>query len=365
MAERMTYRERFVRHMHFEPVDRAPYYEWLGWWPTTINEWHKQGLPRDVHVWAYFGFDRREGVPLNFGFLPPYDVEVIEETEKYRVYRDGRGIVKREFKDDPGRSMPEWLDFPLKTRLDWEDMKRRLNPESPARYPMWWEDLKRCYEGRDYPLGIHTGSLYGWTRDLMGVERISYMLYDDPGFVEEIMEYWTEFVLAVIRRAVEEVDIDYAHFWEDMCYNAGPLISPEMFEKLMVPRYKRITEFLRSHGIDIIMVDSDGDIRQLVPLWLEAGINCFYPLERASNVDPVELRKQYGKDILLIGGVDKRALKGDKREIEKEVERLVPLVEEGGFIFSVDHCVPPDVPLRNYEYYLELVRKANEGRFGA
>ncbi|HIE08628.1 MAG TPA: hypothetical protein EYP65_02130, partial [Armatimonadetes bacterium] len=108
-----------------------------------------------------------------------------------------------------------------------------------------------------------------------------------------------------------------------------------------------------------------GDIRQLVPLWLEAGINCFYPLERASNVDPLELRRQYGKDILLIGGVDKRVLKGEKKAIEEEVMRLAPLVEEGGFIYTVDHAVPPDVPLRNYEFYLELVRKVVEGRVGA
>ena len=146
--------------------------------------------------------------------------------------------------------------------------------------------------------------------------------------------------------------------WEDMCYNAGPLLGPEPFKKYLVPHYKRITSLLRKHGVDVIWLDCDGCIDLLMPLWLEAGVNCMFPVEIGTwGADPVRYRKQYGKDLLMMGGFDKHILAQGKPQIEKEIHRLTPLVEEGGFIGFCDHRVPPDVPLENYVFYLETVRR--------
>jgi uroporphyrinogen decarboxylase len=192
----------------------------------------------------------------------------------------------------------------------------------------------------------------------MGLENIAVMMYDDPVLIEDMMEHLTELSLSVMEKALNEVQFDFASGWEDMAYNHGPMISPAMIKKYMVPRYKRITDVLHKHGIDVIYVDCDGDINEMVPLFLEGGINCMFPIEVNSGTDPVELRRRYGKDILLLGGVNKIELGKGKREIENEIKRIAPVVEEGGYIPHVDHRCPPTVSYENYLYYLELKRKA-------
>jgi len=168
--------------------------------------------------------------------------------------------------------------------------------------------------------------------------------------------------VATVHRAVEEVDIDYVTMWEDMAYKAGPLISPRMFREFMLEPYKKVTSTFHEHGVHLIFVDSDGDSEPLIPLWLEGGVTGNYPLERASGMDPVGLRQRYGRSLRLIGGIDKRELAKDKRAIEKEMRRkILPILDMGGYIPTVDHLVPPDVPLENYVYYLELREELGEG----
>jgi uroporphyrinogen decarboxylase len=146
--------------------------------------------------------------------------------------------------------------------------------------------------------------------------------------------------------------------WEDMCYSGGPLMSPRIFQEVLVPHYRRITGTLNRYGVDIIFLDCDGKIDALAPLWLEAGVNTMFPIEVGKwRADPLEFRRRYGKEMRLIGGVDKHVLMKSTREIAAEVERLAPLVEEGGYIPTPDHRVPPDVPLSNYIFYLEEAKR--------
>jgi uroporphyrinogen decarboxylase len=172
------------------------------------------------------------------------------------------------------------------------------------------------------------------------------------------MEHITDFTIKLFSRAVEEVkDIDCAMFWEDMCYKTGPLISPGMFRGFMLPHYKKVTAFLRNHGINLSWVDCDGNIEELIPLWIEGGVTGFYPHEVAAGMDAVKLRKIYGKNIVMWGNVDKRALAKGRDAIDAELKRLAPVVEEGGFIPLVDHAIPEDVSFENYVYYVEQRKK--------
>ncbi len=162
---------------------------------------------------------------------------------------------------------------------------------------------------------------------------------------------------------MKEVEIDAFTFDEDSAYKTGPLISPNIYRKFFLPRHRKIVEFFRKYGVKVIQLDSDGNTEALIPLLIEAGINCHWPLEAAAGMDPVKIRKEYGRDLALIGGIDKRALAKDKRAIESEVrKKIVPMLETGGYIPTVDHLVPPDVPLENFLYYLELKRKIAEGK---
>ncbi len=273
---------------------------------------------------------------------------------------DDEGVLKKERRDNPELSMPQFLEFPVKDREDFGEIKSRMNPDSEERFPPDWKELCVRFRRRVLPLrlmGDRVGGFFGPLRGMMGLENLLYAFYDEPKLIEDMMDAKLELMLELIKKTLADTDIDFLVFWEDMAYNAGPLLSPELFRRYMVPRYKVITDYLRNHGVDIIMVDSDGDIRKLIPLWLEAGVNGFYPLEAQSNMDVVELRREYGKDILLIGGIDKRVLREGRKEIEEEVRRRVsPIIDEGGFIPMIDHSVPPDVPFENYCYFIELLK---------
>ena len=246
----------------------------------------------------------------------------------------------------------------MKDRVSWNSLKERLNPDAPERYPADWQERKKKWISRDYPLIMNCGSIYGKLRNWIGLENFSIMFYEEAALVKEMMDCMGDFFVRVIERAVMEVDIDIALFWEDMSYKNGPLISPKMFKDFMSPNIKKITYLLRANGIDVIFVDSDGNIEELIPLWLEAGVNGFLPLEVAGAMDPVKLRKQYGKEILLIGGIDKRVMAAGKSAIDKELEYKLPFMcKTGGYIPWCDHLVPPDVSFENYMYYLRKMKE--------
>jgi len=354
----MNDRERFLATMNYEPHDRVPWGE-MGFWPETIEVWHKQGMPQDVHLADFFGFDRlREGIDVSLDLMPGFDPEVLEETDEYRVVRRATGVTAKEFKGEHSFRMPQWLAFPLHTRDDWEhEFKPRLNPDSPARYPLYWEEKVRMWDRRDYPLTMRMGSVYGWLRNWMGLEAICLALYDDPEWVQMMMDDLVDFCCAAASRALEDVDLDYILLWEDMAYKTAPHISPAMFREFMLEPYKRLTGFIRDHGIDLIFVDSDGYSEPLLPLWMEGGVNGFYPIERAASMDAVHLRERFGRELRLMGGIDKRAMIAGPAEIDAELARVAPLCAEGGFIPWCDHHVPPDVPLTHYRYYVEQMKE--------
>jgi len=358
----MTHRERWMRTMHFEPVDHVPDEE-FGYWENTLTLWHEQGLPKEIDTLpkadVYFGFAPRGHIPVNQGLLPGFERQVLGERGDRVLIRDEHGATC-EIHTSGQDSIPHFLDFLLKGREEWErEYKPKLDPDDPRRLPEgeWWEKLKAEWKQRDYALGIGIGSLYGWIRDWMGFERAAMMVYDDPVLLEEIMEQITQVMLKTIEWAAPQVDIDFGSGWEDMCFVNGPMISPKSFGELMVPRYRRITELLKKHGCDIVYTDCDGNINELVPLWLEAGVNCMFPVEVAAGSDPIPMRDKYGRGILLLGGVNKRALIAGKEAIRAEVKRIEPYVKEGGWVPHVDHRVPADVTLENYLYYLKLKRE--------
>lgn len=355
----MTARERFNETFRFGSPDRVFLMsQWT--FNDTRQRWLREGMPWDQHFNAYFGYDRMETVPVNCGLWPPFETKIVEQTAQWRVVEDELGGRTKHWTDRE-IGMSQWITYPIRGREQWEEFKKRLNPDAPMRYPEYWEHVKRCYQDRDYPLGIAAGSYYGWTRNWVGMEHLALWYADCPDLIHEMTEYLADFILKVIDRALTEIpDLDYAVMWEDMCHKTGPLISPKLFREFMLEPMKRVTRVIRDAGIDIIMVDCDGKVDELLPLWLEAGVNFHYPLEVASDCDPLRYRELYGRDILLLGGIDKRALRDGctKADIEREVMSKVPqLVKQGGFSPMVDHAVPPDVPFENFRYYMDLVHE--------
>jgi uroporphyrinogen decarboxylase len=329
----------------------------FGFWSETIVIWEQYGLPKGVNPDDFFGMDRQwDTAPINvFGLCPAFEWELIEDRGETRVFRDEDGVTQEQRKFHG--SIPQYLNHLLKDRESWErEFKWRLNGKTPERYGKDWDEfVARAKDpARDYPISIVAGSLFGRLRDLMGLEGIALLTLEDPALFEEMVETAANSVIDTITPALESgVQFDAASMWEDMCCRAGPLISPQTVKDVMVPHYKRITSLLKKHGVDVVYLDCDGEITQLIPLWLEAGVNCMFPIEVGVwHADPVAFRQRWGKGLLLMGGIGKRMLAGPKEGITREVERLAPLVEEGGFIPLPDHRVPPDVPLENYLFYM-------------
>ena len=366
----MNNRERFYATMHYQPRDRAPLTD-FGFWQETLPAWHKQGLPRSVHFRYdhsnhvdYFGMDFgldavTHTTDVRVGLAPAFRPHVLEDRGDHELMQQADGV--RVLRRKAMSSIPQHQGHLLTDRASWETYyKPRLDPDWPLRLPKDWAERSQRWQDpqRSELVVLPGGSLYGWLRNWMGVENLSYVLYDDPAWFEEMVTTVADCIIGTLRRALAtSVQFDACGMWEDMAYRGGPLISPRHFKQFLSPHYRRIADLLHQHGVDVIWLDCDGDIAALVPLWLEAGINCMFPLEvGAWGADPVKYRQQYGKDLLMMGGFDKHILQGNKAGIAHEVKRLAPLVEEGGYIGFCDHRVPPDVPLENYCCYLESVR---------
>ncbi len=292
--------------------------------------------------------------------VPAYEPSIISEDESTVTLMnvDGQTVKRLKGTLKTGWGMPMFLDWPVKDRATWNEHKKRLDPNTPERWPADWNAYVQEMNGKSEPLALGVGSFYGFLREWVGSERILYMFYDDPGLIEDMMEQMIYLETEGIERTLKDIKVQQATFWEDMCYKAGPLISPAMVRKFMMPRYKKITDLLHSYGVDVIYLDSDGNVEQLIPLWLEVGINFIWPFEVAAGNDVVAIRKKYGKDLIIGGAIDKRALIKGKEAIREEVMSKVPfLLEQGGYFPSVDHGVPPDVTFENYCYYINLMRE--------
>ncbi|MDH7480402.1 MAG: uroporphyrinogen decarboxylase family protein [Armatimonadota bacterium] len=361
----MNARERFLKICNFEQVDHPPRWDCLGFWNSTVQRWWQEGLPKGMRPEQYFEMDAWEFIPVDAGFThnpyrPPFEHQVLEEDEFTITYRDGQGIVKRDRKDNAELSMSQFIEFPVSERKDWENLKWRLNPCDPERYPNW-DELRKKIANRSNPVGMAICGGYGFPRNLFGEEKLAYVYYDDPALVHDIMEHWANFYIGIFDRTLPNVELDFVYIWEDMAFKNGPLIGPNIFREFMLPYYKEVIASIRSKGVTNIIVDSDGDNRPLLDLFIEAGVNVFFPLEIAAGMEPIPIREKYGRKLVLWGGIDKRVLAKGKAEIEHELLRKVPrLIDDGGYIPAIDHSVPPDVPFENYKFYIELLRKITE-----
>lgn len=349
----MTPHERFLARMHFQTVDHLPLWEWWPW-NSTVRRWQREGLGADNYPPQYAECENAVPCGVDLWMLPRYAEQVLAEDESFITVRTDRGVVERTPQSPDEMSMPERIEFPVKGRADWEELKRRFDPADGRRFPDDWSTwCERWKQGGPVLVlqGPRSPSLFGFVRELMGAERALYAFYDEPMLVHDMMETYTEFILGLLPKVFDTAPLTSVFFWEDMCYRSGPLISPTMFREFMLPRYRRITEFARGRGCDTIFVDSDGDVSQLIPLWLEAGINGVYPMEVSAGMDVAELRREYGRDLLMTGGIDKKALARGPDAIDAELRLRMPVAERGGYVPHLDHLIPHDISYEAFVYY--------------
>jgi hypothetical protein len=369
----MNDRERFLNCMHFKPVDRIPRWEW-GFRPDTTERWHREGLTSNVpdgvgwteflHLdegGGYAGGSMARKVGVSVDLMPDFEGDVLEESERIITRRNKWGAIVKSSK--VGESIPQYVSFPLRTREDFQTYRSRWDPANSARYPQDWGTRKAAWKRRTYPISIYAYGWYGLLRELMGVEGLSVALHEDESLIDSVCEFWGDFLIQVFDRALKEADVDYVLFWEDLAFKTGPLLSPRHFRRFFLPHYKRVIEQFRRHGLKLFMVDSDGNIESILPLWIEAGINILAPFEVSAGMDVRRVERDYGKDLSMVGGIDKMEIAKGRKAIEAEVSsRVGPLLGRGGYIPTLDHSPIPEISFQDYLYYREFLVKACEGK---
>ena len=386
----MTSRERFLGTLGFEQVDplwlRAYAFVWIETekrWRTQGYEgpklgWHGEGLPQR------FGLDELLRVDPWYGPIPEFEPSIIEEDEATRVYVNHEGILMREFKLHNDTSMPQFLKFPVET---WDDFQKfsteRLVLRAEQRFSDGWRQqikegrplyvagaantttVQRGGSGSNLPIVAEAphfcwadrwGGFFGPLRNMMGLQGLSLAFYDNPMLVEHMMAERADRIIEITAEVLKRTRIDMFGYWEDMAYNHGPLVDPTLFRRLAFKHYRRVNDWLYSQGISHIWLDSDGNISDLIPIWVDSGINVLWPFERQSGMDVVRVRAEYGRDLALMGGIDKRTLIAGGTQMRREVDHVMPLVEEGGYIPELDHSVPPDVSWPSFCEYIEYLK---------
>lgn len=352
--------ERFKKIMKFEKVDHPPILL-DGPWSDTLKRWHKEGLPENISLYQYFEVEELKFVyaGLDTGPYPPFEEKVIFENENEVIKIDRYGRKVRDFKNST--SMPEWIEFPVKKRDDLEKIiEERFDLSLIEK--RWQNDIEEKIkkwknEKRDYILFLDGGCYYGILRNLSGVEYSSYLFYDAPDLIDELFERINIICIEGLNKILPEIEVDYLGFGEDIAFKTSTLISPSMFKNFLFPRYKKVCDLAKKYGVDITLYDSDGNLNPFMNLYFECGIDGFVPCEVAADMDPVELRKRYGKKIKMIGGIDKRKIAKGKDEIKEEIYKKIPVIEEGGYIPKIDHSVSSDISLENYKYYIKILKE--------
>ncbi|MFC1462932.1 uroporphyrinogen decarboxylase family protein [Verrucomicrobiota bacterium] len=352
----MTGRERFNRQMHYESIDRCFNME-FGYWEENYQVWSiftKNGIKQEWQANQFFNFDPIHGTWDNVWLSPGFPHKVLEETATHQIIQNGDGLTA-EVPKDGHSTIPHFTKSSVVTPDDWKRVKEeRLMRDDPGR-KVDVEAMKAAYpDDRTDPVGVSCGSMIGRIRDMLTFEGIAYAAYDYPEMVEDMVETACVLVEDYLDQVLPHVRFDYASGWEDICFKNGPIVSLDLFTNVVMPRYKRIGKKLKAAGIDIWYTDCDGDVRPLLPGFLEAGINCLFPYEVNSCVHPKVLCDEYGKDLRIMGGIDKMELIKGREAIKAYLESVESLVARGGYIPFCDHRCPPDVNETDYLYYLDL-----------
>lgn len=370
----MTERERFLATLLFGKPDKIPFTPGGGR-KSTREAWYSQGLPRDVADITAYAYRQAggtqelprggEGFHVDERMIPQFEEKVIERRERTQIVQDWKGNIceiSNEYTTEYLRNAIDfvtrrWVKCPVESRADWEDMKRRYDADAPERFPADAAERGRRLRERTWPLELHFSGPFWQLREWLGFENLCMMFHDDADFLREMLFFWQEYVARLLERAFMHVIPDGVHISEDMAYKSFSMVSPAMAREFLLPVWRRWGDIIHGAGVPIYACDSDGYIGELIPLWIEAGINACDPIEVAAGNDIVDLRRRFGRNMAYRGGIDKRAIAKGGKALDDELARIEPVVRDGGYIPGCDHGVPSDVSWPNFVRYCGLLAK--------
>jgi uroporphyrinogen decarboxylase len=385
----MNNRERILAVLNCRNYDQLPLVH-FGFLEETLERWAAEGHINRAEMPAiYDGSPDEEKLTRMLGFdcnyhsvfspsvriEPPFEPKVLEELPGgYRKVLNSNGAILLD--SDDNSSIPGEVDHILKGRKEWDEIFLPKMQYFDERVTRAWVncggEMKRFDQGgkeylmdpnRDTHILLHCGSLYGVLRDYVGMEKLCYLMADDETLFDEMIEVNADLCYRCVEKALSSgVPFDIGHFWEDIAYKAGPLVNPRVFYNKVGPHYKRITDLLHKHGINLVSLDCDGCIDKLIPTWIDNGVNVMFPIEVGTwNANIKPWREKYGQQLRGVGGMAKRIFGFDYAAVDAEVERLKELVDMGGFLPCPDHRIAPDASWENVQYYCDKMRKAFGG----
>lgn len=348
----MKSNERFRLAIGHREPDRVPVHD--SPWGSTVDRWRAEGLPSGISPADYFGYEL-----ASFGAdtSPQLPVEVLHEDSQYLVERNSFGGIRKNYRDYS--STPMIIDYPCKNRNDWEKLKERLKASD---YRVDWVSGIQAFQrersrGRFITYGAAVG--YDKIQSYVASEQLLRSVIRDPDWVKDM--YLTDAKLAIemcermIRAGFE---FDGAFLFCDLGYKNGLMFSPKHFEDQLHPVFKELCAFFHNKGMPVLL-HSCGRVKDLIPYFIEEGIDCLQPLEVKAGMDLIELKNKYGDKISFMGGIDVRLMSmDDPRPLEKEIkEKFEAAKQGGGYIYHSDHSIPKDVSFEQYKRVMELVQK--------
>jgi uroporphyrinogen decarboxylase len=321
--------------------------------------WPTQGFPLDHDVRVHFGMDpTQQLVDVNLHFCPMFNIEVFSEDHEKFTYRDVDGVKRVFLKQEA--TIPTSLEWPIKDRKSWEKLKvERLRMDNIGeRFPGNWPDLLKEYKNRDYPLAVggYPHGFFGTLAHLIGYENLFIWYCMEPDLIHDILETFTSLWLAIFEEVIAQVEIDHWQIWEDISFGKGSMIPLGMVREFMLPYLRRIGDFLKAHGVKIILLDTDGDCNDLIPLFMEAGVTGMYPFETHCGMDIVKVREKY-PTLQILGGIPKSEIQLGRKRIGEILEPVDRVLKTRGYIPFGDHFIPPEVDYGNFEYYRDRLNE--------
>ncbi len=353
----MNSRQRILAALDRRQPDRLPMWE-TTIWPETLERWHAEGLPPGTDLNAYFGLDPL--ACINDLFDPSFGLpeRTLETTDEYRVYVDRYAKTVKEWLR--GSNPPSILEPAIRSPAAWQRVKERLTADDAKFNNPAAEAAYHAAQAAGHFLAITPAEPMWFVIYLtLGYEAGLLALARDPALVADMLATYTDYLIAMLERShARGYRFDALWFWSDLCYHNGLLFSPQTARRLALPHWQRLGQYAHAHGMRL-MFHCDGNVRQLIPLLMEAGLDAIHPLEARAGNDVCDYKRHFGERLCLIGNINADVVAtNDPAQIEHEVATKVPLAAAGGgYIYNIDHSVPPTVSLASYRHLLECVRR--------
>ncbi len=201
---------------------------------------------------------------------------------------------------------------------------------------------------------VQLGYIFMGAWQIMGLENFSLQLADDPAFVKAVIDKLGGLQMAVLDILLQHECVGAIWMPDDLCYNAGPLVSPAVYRRLVYPWYQAIVARCHQAGIPIGF-HSDGDLTHVLADLVDCGFDCIHPFEPPMN-DIVAVKRAWGHRMSVAGNIDLKATlcAGTPADVEAEVRaKATALAPGGGWLIGSSNSIPDFVPFDNYVALLE------------